>query len=218
MKHTEGTFKSVHEAEIYYQGWLPEGVVKATLFLVHGLGEHSGRYGNVVEHFVPQGYAIYGLDHIGHGKSSGEREVVNRFEDYLRPLETYYGMVKGWQPDKPIILYGHSMGGLISCVYLLDHQADFQGALFSAPAIKISESISPMTITLSKILSTRRPDRRIRPSRSTRGCITKCTTSRRGKVCSRIWRRGWRRTSKLRTRISCRLYYRRRPNSTAKDD
>jgi acylglycerol lipase len=153
MKHTEGTFKSIGDAEIYYQAWLPDGEVRAVILLVHGLGEHCGRYGNVVEHFVPQGFAIYGLDHIGHGKSSGEREVVERFEDYLRPLETYYGMVKNWQPDVPIILYGHSMGALIACIYLLDHQADFQGGILSAPVIKVGESISPMTITLSKILS-----------------------------------------------------------------
>ncbi len=153
MKHTEGNFKSIRDANIYYQAWLPEGEVKAVLFLVHGLGEYCGRYTNLVDKFVPLGYAIYGLDHIGHGKSDGGREVIVRFEDYTEPLTTFYNMVKGWQPSKPIFIFGHSLGGLITCYYLLDHQMDFNGAIISAPAIKVGDSISPLTITMGKILS-----------------------------------------------------------------
>ncbi|MBE3067588.1 MAG: alpha/beta hydrolase, partial [Chloroflexi bacterium] len=131
--------------------------VKAVLLIVHGLGEHSGRYMNVVNHFVPLGYAVYGLDHIGHGKSDGGREVVERFEDYTDNLTIYYNMVKVWQPDKPIILLGHSLGGLIVAYYLLDHQAGFKGAIISAPMVRIPANITPMTITMGKILSSIAP-------------------------------------------------------------
>ncbi len=153
MKHIEGMFNNAQKVCIYYQGWLPEGEAQAVLFIVHGLGEHSGRYMNVVNHFVPLGYAVYGLDHLGHGKSEGGREEVQRFEDYTDPLTTYYNMVKGWQAGKPIFILGHSLGGLITTFYLLDNQEKFKGAIISAPAIKISENISSMTITMSKILS-----------------------------------------------------------------
>jgi acylglycerol lipase len=153
MKHTEGTFKGVRDANIYYQGWLPDGEVKVVLFLVHGLGEHCCRYENHVNYFVPKGYAIYGLDHLGHGKSDGEQEVIERFSDYTDTLSIYYKMVKGWQPGKPIFIMGHSMGGLITCYYLLDHQAEFKGAILSAPAIKVSDNISSTTITMGKMLS-----------------------------------------------------------------
>ncbi len=153
MKHIDGNFKGVGNANIYYQAWLPDENVKAILFLVHGLGEYCGRYTNHVNHYVPLGYAVYGLDHLGHGKSDGEREVIERFADYTDPLTRYYQMVKGWQPGKPVFIFGHSMGGLITCCYLLDHQADFKGVILSAPAIKVSDSISPMTITMGKILS-----------------------------------------------------------------
>jgi acylglycerol lipase len=153
MNHIEGTFSGVRNTNIFYQAWLPKGNVKSILFIVHGLGEHSGRYMNVVDHFVPLGYAVYSLDHIGHGKSGGSREGIERFEDFTDTLTTYLGMVKLWQPGKPIFLLGHSMGGLISTYYLLDHQNEFVGAIISAPAIKISDSIPKSTITMSKVLS-----------------------------------------------------------------
>jgi len=153
MEQLEGAFKGVRGARIAYQAWLPEGEVKAVLLVVHGLGEHCGRYLNVVNCVVPLGYAVYGLDHLGHGKSEGEREVVERFEDFTQTLTVFYDQVKDWQPGKAIFLLGHSMGGLIATFYLLDHQADFKGAIISAPAIKVGDSVSPMAIMLGKVLS-----------------------------------------------------------------
>jgi acylglycerol lipase len=157
MDRIEGNFKGVRNTSIYYQAWLPEGKIIAVLLAVHGLGEHCGRYMNVVNHFLQLGYAIYGFDHIGHGKSEGIREFVERFEDYTNTLTIYYNMVKGWQTGKPIFLLGHSMGGLIASYYLIDHQADFKGAVISAPGIKVSNSISRATITIGKILSVLAP-------------------------------------------------------------
>ena len=153
MNQIEGTYKSIRNLSIYYHAWLPDGDVKAVLLLVHGNGEHCGRYTNIVNKFVPLGYAIYGLDHIGHGRSEGAREMVETFDDYLEPLNAYYKMVKEWQPGKPIFLFGHSQGGLIALDYLLDHQADFRGAIISAPAIKIPSTISPMTISIGKLFA-----------------------------------------------------------------
>jgi alpha-beta hydrolase superfamily lysophospholipase len=153
MDHVEGTFKGVRNASIYHQAWLPEGEARAAVLIVHGLGEHSGRYMNVVNALVPRGYAVYALDHLGHGKSEGEREVIERFDDYTNTLTTYLGMVKGWQPGKPVFLLGHSMGGLIATTYLLDHQAEFRGAVISAPAIKVGESVPKATILMGKVLS-----------------------------------------------------------------
>jgi acylglycerol lipase len=157
MDRIEGNFKGMRNVNIYYQAWLPEGKVKAVILVVHGLGEHCGRYMNVVNHFVPLGYAVYGLDHIGHGKSEGRREFVERFEDFTDTLTIYYKMVKEWQRNEPIFLLGHSMGGLIASYYLLDRQANFKGAVISAPSIKVSDNISRATIIMGKILSVLAP-------------------------------------------------------------
>jgi acylglycerol lipase len=153
MKHIDGNFKGVRNINIYYQAWLPEGKVKAVLLVVHGLGEHSGRYMNVVNHFVPLGYAVYGYDLIGHGKSGGAREMVDRFEDWTDTLTVYYDMIKGWQTGKPIFLLGHSLGGLVASIYLIDHQAKFQGAVISVPLIKVGENVSQATVIMGKVMS-----------------------------------------------------------------
>ena len=153
MNHSEGSFKGLRNADIYYQFWLPDGDVKAVLLIVHGLGEHSGRYMNFVNHFVPLGYAVYGFDHIGHGRSEGKREGIRRFSDYTETLTRYYKKVKESQHGEPIFLVGHSMGGLIVSHYLLEHRADFNGAIISAPVVKVSDTISKTTISLGKLLS-----------------------------------------------------------------
>lgn len=153
MSHSEGSFKGVRNADIYYQSWLPDGNVTAVLVIVHGLGEHSGRYMNIVNHFVPLGYAVYGFDHIGHGQSEGKREVIRRFTDYTETLTRYFNKIKEFQYGKPIFLLGHSMGGLIVSHYLLEHRPGFNGAIISAPLVKVSDTISNTTIFFGKLLS-----------------------------------------------------------------
>jgi len=153
MRHEEGFFPGIRGARIYQRCWLPDGEPRAVLLLVHGLGEHSGRYMNLVNHLVPLGYAVYGLDHVGHGRSEGTREYVERFEDYTDTLDMVLGMVRQAQPDKPVFLYGHSMGGLIGAYYLLDHQDGLAGAVLSAPLARVPENISATTVTQGRVLS-----------------------------------------------------------------
>jgi acylglycerol lipase len=153
MNHIEGNFHGVRNTEIYYQAWLPGGEAKAVLLFVHGMGSHSGRYSNIVDPLVPRGIAVYGFDQIGHGKSSGERGTVKRFEDFTDTLAVYREKIKSEQTGKPVFLFGHSLGGLIAADYLLDHQADFRGAILSAPAVKVGENISPARILIGRILS-----------------------------------------------------------------
>jgi acylglycerol lipase len=153
MKHQEGVFRGIRGAGLYYQGWLPEGEVRAVLLIVHGLAEHSGRYMNVVNRFVPLGYAVYGIDHIGHGRSEGRRLYVERFADYTEPLKTYFDMVRCWQPDKPVFLVGHSMGGLIGALHLLSHQEGLSGAVLSGPAVKAPGNIPAAIVFVGRVLS-----------------------------------------------------------------
>jgi len=153
MRHQEGIFIGVRDVSLYYQVWLPEGEVRAVLLIVHGLGEHSGRYMNLVSRFVPLGYAVYGIDHVGHGRSEGRRLYVERFVDYTESLKTYSDMVRCWQPDKPVFLVGHSMGGLIGALHLIAHQEELTGAVLSGPAVKAPGNISAAIIFVGRVLS-----------------------------------------------------------------
>jgi len=157
MKHNEGRFKGLKNLELYYQAWLPDGEPAAVLLVVHGLAEHSGRYGNVVDYFVPRGYAVYALDHRGHGRSEGARVYVERFTDYLDDLKTFFDMVRGWQPGRKIFMVGHSMGGTIGLAYATRYQDELDGLILSAAGVRPGESVSPLLITVGKLCSTLLP-------------------------------------------------------------
>ena len=157
MKHTDGFFTGVRKARIYHQCWLPNGEPRAVILISHGLAEHSGRYMNLVDRFVPLGYAIYSLDHLGHGRSDGTRVYVKRFSDFTNVLGEYLKMIEKWQPDKPMFLLGHSMGALIAAVFLLDHQSAFTGAILSGPSVVVPKNVSRLTIFMARILSALAP-------------------------------------------------------------
>jgi len=157
MEHRDGFFAGVRDSAIYYQCWQPETECKAVLLIVHGLAEHCGRYMNVVNHFVPLGYAVYGLDHIGHGKSEGTRVYVGRFAEYTDTVKLYFDLIRLEHPDKPIYLVGHSMGGLIGALYLLEHPRELAGAVLSGPLVKMSDDLSPVVVFMGKLLSTLTP-------------------------------------------------------------
>ncbi len=163
MKHHEGYLKSNRATNVYYQYWLPDKEIKAVLLVAHGLAEHSGRYMNLVNHFVPAGYAVYGIDHIGHGKSDGNRVFVEHFQDFTKTLKIYFDNIKNWQPEKPIFLIGHSMGGLIGATYLLEYQNELAGAVLSGPGVKLPDHLSRATILVGKILSILMPKAGIIP-------------------------------------------------------
>ncbi|MFP6776403.1 MAG: alpha/beta hydrolase [PS1 clade bacterium] len=153
MIKKDGYFHDVNGSNIFYKCWLPKDDIKAVLLVVHGLAEHSGRYMNIVNEFVPMGFAVYALDHIGHGKSDGIRGYVNRFSDYTNTLKIYLDKVLLWQTGKPIFLIGHSMGGLISAEFLVNYDTELAGVIFSAPSIQAPKKTSIWLVMAGKLLS-----------------------------------------------------------------
>ena len=100
--------------------------------LVHGYGEHIGRYAHVAEALVARGSAVVGPDHIGHGRSAGERVLVETFEPVVDDL---HAVVQAERGDLPVVMVGHSMGGLIAIRYAQRHRADLAGLVLSGPAV-----------------------------------------------------------------------------------
>ena len=92
-----------------------------SICLVHGIGEHSARYAHWAERFNKAGYSFYTLDLPGHGESSGKRGHIDHFKTIMNLVQKLLETAEADHPDKPIILYGHSMGGLIVTRYLLSN-------------------------------------------------------------------------------------------------
>ena len=153
MKHQDGFFSNQENQSIYYQNWLPDESARAVLLIVHGLNEHCGRYQHLAEYFTDKSFAVYGLDQIGHGKSEGTRAYLNSFSEFTDTLLEYIKMIKERQPELPIFLVGHSLGGLIGAKLLIDHPHQIEGAILSGSLVLIPENISPLTIRIGKIVA-----------------------------------------------------------------
>jgi len=168
VAHVEGRLPGAGGVELFWQGWLPAGDPRGVVLLCHGLGEHSGRYGNVVDALVPEGWAVYGVDHRGHGRSGGRRAHLRRYADWLADYDAFRRAVAARHLGLPVFLLGHSMGGQIALAYALDHQADLAGLVLSAPALanstvpkaavralrmigKVAPTLRPAGIDASKI-------------------------------------------------------------------
>jgi len=135
VEHHESSFSGLNDFNIYYQCWLPDDEPLAVLLIAHGFAEHSSRYGNLVDHFLPLGYAMYALDHRGHGRSDGERVHVDHYTDYTKDLKTFFDLVSAAQPGRDIFVVGHSMGASISLSYVLEHQQELAGLAISGGGI-----------------------------------------------------------------------------------
>ena len=150
MKHREGWLEFRHTkargtSRLYRQSWLPDSETRAAILLVHGLGEHSGRYNNLAAQCTACGYAVHTLDHYGHGKSDGMPGHVERFSVFVDGVRALRDDVRATEPDLPLFLLGHSMGGLLAATFLDEDQASFQGCVLSGPALR-SEAEPPALV------------------------------------------------------------------------
>jgi acylglycerol lipase len=157
VKHKEGKFKGYKGLSLYYQCWLSDKSPKAVLLVAHGLAEHSSRYKNLVNYFVPKGYAVYAFDYRGHGKSEGLRSYVDRFSDYVADLKTFFDKVRKEHRDAKIFLVGHSMGGTVATAYAIEHQQGLAGVITSAPSLVASSTVSPALLAIAGVVSALAP-------------------------------------------------------------
>ncbi|WP_375473492.1 alpha/beta hydrolase [uncultured Nostoc sp.] len=151
----EDRFQGVGGLELYYQSWHPEGKVRAILAIVHGLGGHSDRYSNIIEHLIPKQYAVYALDLRGHGRSPGQQGYINAWSEFREDLGTFLQLIETQNPGYPVFLLGHSLGGVIVLDYILRYpqQASLlQGAIALAPSLG-KVGVSPIRVLLGKMLS-----------------------------------------------------------------
>ncbi len=132
--------------------WRPAEPPRGVVLIVHGLGEHAGRYAPHAAALVARGYAVYSFDLRGHGRSPGPRAYVDRFATYLADLDAMLAAVRAREPDRPLFLLGHSMGGTIVALYVLTRQPTLAGVVLSSPALAPGSDISPLLARLAPLI------------------------------------------------------------------
>ena len=123
---------------------------KGVVLLVHGICEHCQRYDPLAHALNNAGYAVSAIDLPNHGRSDGQKGHVESFADFQTAVHGLYQRTKAAYPDSPIFILGHSMGGLITSRFLIDHQDKFTGALLSGPAIQTAQEPPAWQVSLIK--------------------------------------------------------------------
>ncbi len=153
MQHLETEYKTHDGITLYLQAWMPKES-KAAVLLVHGLAEHSGRYADFANHLVSNDISVFSFDGRGHGKSIEKPTAYfASYIDYLRDIHELFNKVKSYNPDKPVFILGHSMGGALVASYLLKYKPVVSGVILSAPAFKLAEGTSKILLAVSGVLT-----------------------------------------------------------------
>lgn len=127
-------FATTHDGlEQLRRRWRPSGDTRAAMLLVHGIGEHSGRYEHVGAAFAEAGIDVLAHDQRGYGRSGGLRGHVDDFDHFLADLEEL--LADRRDTGQPVVLMGHSLGGLVSTSYLVSNRPQPDMAVLSAPAL-----------------------------------------------------------------------------------
>ena len=151
MKHTEFEWTAKDGLKIFAQAWDPEATPKAVVCLVHGLGEHSGRYANMAETLNQGGYAVIASDLRGHGKSGGKRGHSPTFESYMDDLALLLDEAAGRYEGLPCFLWGHSLGGVLVTNYVLRRKPQLTAVVITSPGLRTSISEQKTKIQFAKL-------------------------------------------------------------------
>ena len=153
MKHQEMNWKTHDNIEIFAQVWEPSVVApRAVVCLVHGLGEHSSRYTHVAETFGKEGFVLFAFDQRGHGKSGGARGHFSSAEDFMNDIDLFLEQARAQYPGLPLILYGHSLGGIFVLHYSLKRNPIVKGVIATSPALHSALEQQPIKVSMAKIL------------------------------------------------------------------
>jgi alpha-beta hydrolase superfamily lysophospholipase len=149
MENFQTNWKSSDGLEIFAQGWNPDSVtVRAVVCLIHGMGEHTSRYLNVAKAFAKEGFVLFGADVRGHGRSGGPRGHFPSIEVVLKDIDLLLEHARKLYPGLPLILYGHSLGGILVLYYGLKQKPDVKGVISTSPSLHNAieeQSIKVMT-------------------------------------------------------------------------
>jgi alpha-beta hydrolase superfamily lysophospholipase len=153
MKRTEGYFRGHKDYELFYQSWLPSKSV-GTLVVTHGLGEHSECYDRLANGLADMNLEIYAWDLRGHGRSEGNRGVIESFADYTNDLAHFLTHLKTNSVKRPVILLGHSMGALVNLRAILQHGTmDCKALALSSPLVGLTLRVPELKKKAAQVMA-----------------------------------------------------------------
>jgi len=129
MKTSEETLDGAGGIKIFFRSWHPDGKARGVVVIVPGFNSHSGYYSWVAEQLTAEALAVYAVDLRGRGKSDGERFYVEKFQDYVDDVSALVDRAKSREAGLPVYLLGHSAGGVVCCLYALEHQTELAGLI-----------------------------------------------------------------------------------------
>jgi alpha-beta hydrolase superfamily lysophospholipase len=153
METFEWNWKTSDGLQMYSKGWAPKGELKATICLVHGLGEHIGRYEHVAEALTEKGYALLGFDLRGHGKSAGPRGHTPSYDALMDDITAFFGQIEARYPGLPRFSYGHSLGGNLVLNYALRCKPAWRGVIATGPWLKLAFDPPASKVSLGKMMN-----------------------------------------------------------------
>ena len=160
MNHTSGKFTTKNGNQLFEQSWQIDAP-KAAVAIVHGLGEHSGRYAHVATHLNEQGYSVFSFDHLGHGQSEGRRAYMDSMDVLRDDCGQFLQRVRMQTGTLPLFVLAHSMGGLVFTYLAVTEMPKVDGVILSAALLVPGNDISPMLIRVAKVLSRVAPKREL---------------------------------------------------------
>ena len=152
MKTHEWSWINGEGLSFLSRSWEPDGAPRGVLILVHGLGEHTGRYEPVGRWLANRRYALAGFDMRGHGLSSGPRGHTPDYESLLNDVSTFVEQGRLRFPKSPLILYGHSLGGNVVLNFALRRQADVRAVIAASPWIRVAFEPPRSKLVLAQVL------------------------------------------------------------------
>ncbi len=158
MRHIEHRWFSTDGLHLFGQFWAPDGDPSAVVCLVHGLGEHSGRFGFVGEKLAAAGYALFGCDLRGHGRSGGKRGHSPSLNQSLEDIATLLDQAAAIFPHKPLFLYGHSLGGGLVINYALRRHPSLAGIIATSPSLRQTTGTPAWKTLLGRVMSVLAPE------------------------------------------------------------
>lgn len=136
MHHSTGTIAAADGTTLFTRRWTPDRGATGVVVIVHGVHEHSGRHAYLAAALMARGLDVFAYDHRGHGHSGGARADVQAFGDYVSDLGLVLAEARQASEDRPVVLLGHSMGGLVAASYVVEHgAAGLAGLVLSSAAL-----------------------------------------------------------------------------------